>query len=216
MSARLPSDLRARVLAEARAAPSPTRGVTQKRTLIATGGGVAVTLVLFLAQHPLQLGDRGADLVLSTAGLALVVALALTQLSVRRGPSMLGRPRSHLALALAVGAAVLLASAFVVLLRGGDVETVGPKAHVACGAVSLVQGAALFAALLFPRRASDPIHPALTGAALGLAAGAWTATMAYLRCPHADSIHCLLGHVVPAVLFGMAGALIGRRYLRLR
>lgn len=224
MKADLPADLRARVLAEVERSPSPARDATRRKTAAVTAALVLLTLATFVANRPFQPGERAGDLVFSTAGLALLVALALTQLAARRGRSMLGRPRRVLVSICAAGGLVLLASAVVVLLLGdgGEVERVGrvgrvgPEMHARCGALTVVQGLALFVALLLPRRGSDPLHPAITGGALGLAAGAWTATMAYLRCPHADAAHCVAAHVVPALLFAAAGAAVGHVLLRVR
>jgi hypothetical protein len=79
-----------------------------------------------------------------------------------------------------------------------------------------VQGALPLVALLAPRRGTDPVHPAVTGAALGMTAGAWTAMMAYLRCPHPSAFHCIAAHVAPTLLLTVAGALLGHALLRVR
>jgi hypothetical protein len=78
-----------------------------------------------------------------------------------------------------------------------------------------LQGALPLLALIVPRRGTDPVHPVFTGAALGMTAGAWTAMMAYLRCPHAVSLHCIVAHVVPMLVFAFVGALLGRALLKI-
>jgi hypothetical protein len=87
---------------------------------------------------------------------------------------------------------------------------------LACGAMTIAQGALPLLALLLPRRGSDPVHPALTGAALGMTAGGWAVVMAYLRCPHAAMTHALLAHVVPTLALAALGAALGGWLLRLR
>src|SRR5690606_2494816 len=86
----------------------------------------------------------------------------------------------------------------------------------ACAALMVVQAAAPFVALLVAARATDPRHPAVTGAALGMAAGAWSATMAHLRCPHAGVVHGLVAHVAPTLVLVAVGALVGYRLVRFR
>ncbi len=89
-------------------------------------------------------------------------------------------------------------------------------ADMACAAMTLVQGALPLAALVIPRRGTNPVHPVVSGAALGMTAGAWTAMMAYLRCAHSGALHCILAHVVPTLVLTAIGALLGWLLLRVR
>jgi hypothetical protein len=50
-------------------------------------------------------------------------------------------------------------------------------------------------------------RPALTGAALGVAAGACSWLLVDLWCPVAHPEHIALGHLLPLVLLAGAGAL---------
>ena len=214
----LPADLRARVLAEAARAPSSTRREHRTRVAIVTGAGVLAAAAFFFATGGLWRGSRPVELVAFTAGFGLVAALVLTRVSAGRPRSMLGRPR-HLLLLPCVLAAPLLA--LVALAAAGlwpepAAEDVASTSHLACALLTIVQGALPLAALVVPRRGTDPVHPAITGAALGMTAGAWTATMAYLRCPHAAATHCIAAHVVPTLVLTAAGALFGRAVLKIR
>jgi hypothetical protein len=131
---------------------------------------------------------------------------------------MLGRPRGVL-LAAVVASAPLLAIVAVLaaaMWPEPAAEHVEGGVHLACGAMSVLQGALPLVALMLPRRGSDPVHPAVTGAALGMTAGAWTVVMAYLRCPHAAAMHCVLAHVVPTLILTALGAVLGWVFLRVR
>ncbi len=64
------------------------------------------------------------------------------------------------------------------------------------------------------RRFSDPTHPVLSGAALGAAAGAFSAFLVDLWCPVAYLPHLLLGHVLPLLTLTAVGAVLGRWVLR--
>ncbi len=215
---RLPADLRARVLAEVARAPSPTRREHRTKTALVAAGGVLATAALFFATGGLRLGARPVELVAFTAGLGLVAALVLTRVSARARGSMLGRPRHVLVLGAALGAPALaiVALAAAALWPGHGAEDVPSASHLSCGLLTILQGMLPFAVLLLPRRGTDPVHPMLTGAALGMAAGTWTAMMAYLRCPHAAALHCMEAHVLPTLLLAAAGALVGRKLLQIR
>ena len=214
----LSPDLRARILAEAARAPAPTRREQETRLAMLAAGGVIATLGLFFATGGLWRGARPLELVAFTAGFGLSAAVVLTRVSGRVRGSMFGRPRQVLLLGCVLGAPVL---AIVALAAGAlwpehAAEPVPGGAHLGCSLLTMLQGALPLAALLVARRGSDPVHPALTGAALGMTAGAWTAMMAYLRCPHAAVLHCVVAHVSPTLVLTAAGALLGRVLLKIR
>jgi hypothetical protein len=71
-------------------------------------------------------------------------------------------------------------------------------------------------ALVLTRRRTDPLHPSLTGAAIGSAVGASIWVLVDLNCPIAYLPHLLLGHVLPLVLITSVGAALGRRLIALR
>lgn len=214
----LPAALRERVLAEVARSPSPARREHRTRVALVAAGGALATAGLFFATGGLRQGARPLELVAFTAGLGLLAAIALTHLSAGASGSMLGRPRQVLLIGcvLAAPALAVVALAAAGLWPEHAAEDVPSSAHAACGLLAIVQGALLLATLVVPRRGSDPVHPAITGAALGMTAGAWTAMLAYLRCPHAAALHCIIAHVVPALVLTAAGALLGRMLLKIR
>ena len=82
-----------------------------------------------------------------------------------------------------------------------------------CLGLSLGMAAPLLAAFLVMRRRSDPVHPGIAGAVLGVTAGVAAGTLVDLWCPVAHVPHVLLGHILPLVLLACLGAWIGRRLL---
>lgn len=211
-------DLRARILAEAKSMPAPTRAEHQKRIAIVVGLGTLATTGLFFAMGGVVRGARPLELMAFSAGFASVAAVILTRLSGQRSKSMLPPPRSVLVTACVAAApalAVAVLAATMMWPEHAD-EDLPTKTHLACGLMTVIQGALPLVVLIVPRRGSDPVHPTITGAALGMTAGAWTAAMAYLRCPHASTSHCVLAHVVPTLVLTALGALLGRMFLRLR
>ena len=218
---RAPSaELRARVFAEVARAPSATCAEYKHRILLVAGIGAVATAALFVAVGGMSPGSRPLELVAFTVGFALVAVAVLTRLSSRSGAgrSMLGRPRSVLIAAVVASAPLLavVAALASILWPAAASEHVEGSIHLACGALSVLQGSLPLLALIVPRRGSDPVHPAVTGAALGMTAGAWTVVMAYLRCPHAALMHCVLAHVVPTLILTALGAVLGFVFLRVR
>jgi hypothetical protein len=216
---RAPSaDLRARVLAEAARTSSPTRTVHKRRIVLLATVGALATVALFVGMGGMSPGTRPVEMIAFTVGFGLVAAAVLTRLSSGEPRSMLGRPRSVLLTALVVTAPILAVVALCATMAWPDPsgEHVDGGVHLACGAISVLQGALPLFALLLPRRGTDPVHPAITGAALGMTAGAWTVVMAYLRCPHAAAMHCIVAHVVPTLILTALGAVLGWVLLRVR
>ena len=221
ISERAPAaELRARVLAEVASTPSATRAEYNRRVFLVAAIGALATVAVFMGMGGISFGTRPVEMIAFTVGFGIVAVAVLTRLSSRSGAgrSMLGWPRGAL-LAAVVGSAPLLAIVAVLatmLWPEPAAEHVEGGVHLACGAMSVLQGALPIVALLLPRRGSDPVHPVVTGAALGMTAGAWTVVMAYLRCPHADALHCLLAHVVPTLILTALGAVLGWVFLRVR
>lgn len=213
-----PTDLRARVLAQVAATPSPTRAVYKRRVMMLAAVGAIATVALFMGMGGMSPGTRPVEMIAFTVGFGLVAAAVLTRLSSDTGGSMLGRPRSVLVTAVVVTAPVLAVAALCTAFAWPEnaAEHVDSGAHLACGAISLLQGALPLVVLLLPKRGTDPVHPAITGAALGMTAGAWTVVMAYLRCPHASPMHCIVAHVVPTLILTALGAVLGSVLLRVK
>ena len=211
-------DLRARVLAEVARTPSQTRAEFTRRVLLVSAIGALATASLFFALGGLAPGTRPFELIAFTSGFGLLAAIILTRLgSISRGP-MLGPSRTML-LSIIIATAPILA---LVALGATMVwpkeaaEPVSALSTLSCGILTVVQGALPLVALLVPRRGTDPVHPAITGAALGMTAGAWTVMMSYLRCPHTAATHTIVAHVVPTLVLAGLGAGLGWLMLRLR
>ena len=212
------AELRARILEEAQKTPAPTRAEHQKRVAIVVTIGTLATTILFFAMGGFAKGARPVELMGFTAGFAMLSAIVLTRLSAPRTTSPLPKPRSVLVTACVAAAPVLAVSvlAATTMWPEADHEEISTKSHIACALMTIVQGALPLVVLIVPRRGSDPIHPVITGAALGMTAGAWTCAMAYLRCPHATASHCILAHVVPTLALTAIGAVLGKMFLRPR
>ena len=69
---------------------------------------------------------------------------------------------------------------------------------------------------LWSFRGSDPVRPALTGAALGATAASWGGAVFAIQCPRAEPIHVALAHVGPIALAAVVTAVVGSRLLALR
>jgi hypothetical protein len=186
--------------------------------LVITAIGALATALLFVGSGGMSRGTRPLEMVAFVAGSGLLAAAVLTRLSSGQRGSMLGRPRSVLLTAVVVTAPLLAVIALLAAMLWPEpaAEEVGSKVHLTCGLMTVVQGALPLVALLLPRRGSDPVHPTISGAALGMTAGAWTVVMAYLRCPHASAIHCILAHVVPTLVLAALGVLVGWLVLRVK
>jgi hypothetical protein len=72
----------------------------------------------------------------------------------------------------------------------------------------------IFAGLLWSFRTLAPTHLRAAGAAAGLAAGAWAATIYCLHCPEASAMFVLTWYSLGMLLATAAGALLGPRFLR--
>jgi hypothetical protein len=219
-------DERARLLARIRATPSPTRAQHQVRSLIAVGVAAAVMIALLLAFGGVRPGGMQASgvpvarplelMFITFAGAALIAGAGWWAL-VARGRSMLGRRTAWLALA---GAAVVLLLfgwkvAASSIFTGMTLPWPG-RPGLRCLGLSLLLGAWLLGALIVARRNSDATHPRVTGAALGVAAGACTWVLMDLWCPVAHPQHLLLGHVLPIGTMALAGAWLGHRWVGLK
>jgi len=209
-----PDALRARILAAAAHAPSPTRREGQRSALVLVAVSIAIAAIGFelvggfahSAQRPL-----GITLAMSSGWMG--AAALLTWLVLARGGSTLSRRPAWL------GAAALLAPlALLVWMRlfystyAEPYERVGYR----CLGFTLVVAATPLAAFLRFRRGIEPRRPSVLGAAAGAACGAWAGVLVDLWCPLTAPAHALVGHVLPLVLLIGVGALLGHRLLGVR
>jgi hypothetical protein len=222
-------ELRARVLAAAAAETSPTRADVGRRNLLisfvaaASGLGAFVIFTALMSEgHLLRLGgqvapdqylERPVGLVATSVGGALVVAATAVWLALRRGRSMLGRSRRRLLWGAALMPISLLAWKVGCSIAFGASMVAWPeRPGERCLALSLFVAAGPLLSFLAIRR-SAPVQPALNGAVIGFAAGAFAWVAADLWCPIAYVPHVLLGHLLPLGVLAGIGALLGRALL---
>lgn len=217
MSATLPPDLRALVLARVRETPSADVRATRRRNAIAIvlAGAAAATMIAALG---IALGGRPLPFVaLSVTGWA-AIAFAGTVVSGSRGEMMLGRARSVLVVcALALAPALFSWMMGCAALWPGVSDRPGTlQTHVACLVATMILSLGPTLALSYMRRGSDPVHPRATGAAIGAAAGAWGGVLIDMHCPISRPLHVALAHVMPVVIYATIGALLGARLFGVR
>ncbi|HEX8794938.1 MAG TPA: NrsF family protein [Polyangiaceae bacterium] len=219
MSAPGPSaELRARVLAAARAEPVPTRSAGFARRTAAVAVGVAASLlVLAYIGGPKPDGRPMGYFVAIIALWSLVVAAA-TWGGVSRGRSMLGRSTAvRVVIAALTPAALVVAALAAAMLWPAMVSDPSTMSdHLFCLGLGSLMAVGPLVAFALVRRGSDPVAPRLTGAALGAVAGAWGGLFIELRCGHASFEHVVLGHVVPVVVMTLLGALIAGSVVSVR
>ncbi|USI73497.1 DUF1109 domain-containing protein [Sphingomonas morindae] len=83
-----------------------------------------------------------------------------------------------------------------------------------CPWLVLVLAAPIFIGLLWSFRRLAPTRLRAAGAAAGLAAGAWAATIYCIHCPEVSALFVLTWYSLGIVLAALAGALVGPRLLR--
>jgi hypothetical protein len=205
------------VLSSVAAATPPTRPQVLRSRIWMFGAGIAGALVIFFLKGGVRATNRPPMLVaLTSLGTSLFVGLGMWFLFTRRGRSTLRRPP-----VVVLSVAVLATVAFVGWRYGvsslfGLADQWPTRPGLRCMALSIMTGALpLFAALVAWRR-TDPITPAMTGAAFGAGAGLGSAVLVDLWCPVSYMPHLLLGHVLPIAVLAGVGALVGWRFLRPR
>jgi hypothetical protein len=213
----LPPDLRASILAEAKKVPSPNRSETRRANTIALVMGVA-TSVTMIAALGLTLGGRPLPFVLLTLVGWAAIALATSVVGEGRGETMLGRARVVVVVFALAAAPAIFAWVMGCTIGWPEVrEGAGTiRQHVACLLATLLLSTGPLVALAFVRRASDPVHPRATGAAIGAAAGAWGGVLIDMHCPLTQPMHVALAHVAPVVIYATIGALVGSRLFGVR
>jgi hypothetical protein len=214
-----PSDLRSRVLDAVAREPAPANTVGARRRLFVVARGIAVASLVWIAVmiHGPEARGRPLGYVMELDGLWLALAVLATWAGVSRGRSMLGRPTSwKLIVATLTPVALLLAWVPIAIawprtLHDGS----GPRAHIICVVMTCVFAAGPLVAFARLRRASDPVSPRLTGAALGAAAGAWGAVAHALVCGYTSPVHIVVGHVLPVAVLAAVGVVVGDRVVAL-
>ena len=209
--------LKRRVMAAVRAETVPTRASERWRAQLLVAVCAALALAIFVHFGGIRMYDRPALLVVTTyLGLCALTGAAVS-IAVSRGRSMLGRSTAILIALIVASPLLLLAWKVAVTVPFGP-EMMAPwpgRPGFRCLGLGLAMGAPLLFAFVVLRRRSDPVHPGLGGAALGMAAGITAATLVDLWCPVAYLPHLLLGHVLPLLALALFGAAAGKRFLGL-
>jgi hypothetical protein len=207
------AELKARVLAAAARETSPDRRAVSRRVMRAWVGAAALCGTLFVVIGGLRAVERPLAFVLGTAAGWAGIAMGASWASARRG-RMLGR---SLGLFLSAVVTPIALGIWYLAWVDGWGQGFGPPAPPSrafvCLTLSLVLAVGPFAVLTLGRRATDPIHPRVAAAAMGVTAGAWAGVMMDLHCEHADLFHVMVGHVAPALVLAVVGALLGEQLL---
>jgi hypothetical protein len=209
-------ELRSRILGAIRDVPAPPRAVVLRRRAIAFV--IAFVPLIAFEMYDLRLGDRPLGFVVANVTGWALLAFVATLGAVGRGTSMLGRPRGWLiaiALLLPPLLLALAALAYGPWPQAMTIDCTG-AGDMNCCAFTLGLAVGPLAAFAYARRESDPVHPRLTGAALGASAGAWAAVSMALHCPVTSLRHVVVGHIVPVVAFALIGLLVGSKVLAVR
>ncbi len=207
--------LRRRLLAAIRSEPAPTRQAVRRRAWLLIGLGITVALATFVQVGGIRRYDRPAMLVVGTCLGWSAIASVAAWIGVARGGSTLGRSTATLVtLIVATPLALLAWKVGVTASFGRQMLAPWPtRPGFRCLWLSLAMAVPLLVAFVAVRRRSDPVHPGIAGAALGVTAGAAAGTLVDLWCPVGFVPHVLLGHILPLLVVAALGAWAGRRFL---
>jgi hypothetical protein len=205
------------VLLAASLEDAPPRARVRRRDAWLLLSACVLPLLIFLAVGGMREAPRPPALVLRTSLGAAAIALGCGVVGLSRGRSTLGRARAWL-FGVAVSAPLaLFAWKIVTSAQFVDMMLQWPaRIGLRCFWLSCVMAAWPLAAVVLTRQKSDPVHPALTGAAIGAAVGAGLWVLVDLSCPVAYVPHLLLGHVLPLLLITSTGAALGQRFIAMR
>ena len=167
------TDHKSQLLAEIRRRPSLTRRAWLLRAALFTALSLSLTLAIFFAAGGVRQAPRPLELVFATAsGAACIAVMALAGV-LGRGSVGLGRTRGTL-LALMIGTPLLLL-AWKWGVSATSAVNLAPwpeRPGLRCMQLSLLTGLPPLLALTWLWRDRDPVNGTLTGAAMGVAAGA--------------------------------------------
>jgi hypothetical protein len=204
-------ELRTRTMAAVRRHPSRTHRAFRAHAILLMTSSVAVSLVIFFLAGGLRAAPRPESLVAGTLGGALAIAVLSVFAGLHRGRSMLPRPGWQLVLLVVLVPAALFAWKIAWSARYPGMMVDWPeRPGLRCFVLTVAMGISPLASLVLLYRNSEPVRPGLVGAAMGVAVGAVTWVFLELWCPVAYPHHLLIGHVAPALLLAMIGAVLGR------
>ncbi len=202
----------------ARDVPPVSRHALGRRLLFGLAGGAVVTVLLIAV----ILGFRG-DLGLAMRGFAFwlkwtyTISLGLGALTM---VARLARPQP---VRLTAFWPVAIPFVLLVLVAIAEMAHVPPADWLSmwlghtwkkCPWLVLLLSAPIFVGLLWSFRRLAPTRLRAAGAAAGLAAGAWAATLYCLHCPEVSALFVLTWYSLGILLAAALGALVGPRLLR--
>jgi len=203
-------DLKRRILAAVQAEPAPTRNAVRRRGWVTFAICAPVALAIFVQAGGVRAYDRPALLVALTCMGWIVAASAAAALGLARRRSTV----SLVTLIVALPLALLVWKIGVTVPFGQQMMVPWPgRLGFRCLGLTLAMASAFLVAFVVMRRRSDPVHPGIAGAVLGITAGVAAGTFVDLWCPVAHLPHVLLGHILPLVVLALVGAWVGRRLL---
>ena len=211
-----PAQLKSLVMAATAREASPSRHAVERRRALSWFAAGLWMLLVFGGLGGMRAVERPIAFVLGTAAGWAALSLVATW-GASRGGSMLGRPRSAL-LCVVVATPLLLEAWYVGSVARSDITVVASpvSASLRCVLATLAMALPPLALLLLGRKGGDPIHPRVTGAAIGVVSGAWAAVLIDLHCERVDFAHVTLGHVLPVVGLALVGGARGGTWLRVR
>ncbi|MCG8557908.1 MAG: NrsF family protein [Proteobacteria bacterium] len=212
-------DLREAVLRKVAAEPSSVRRDVRRTNWCLALMAVGLMVAEFLLVGGIREwgAPRPLSLLVGTALGTAALAAPAAWLAAARGRSSLGRPAGLLlCVALATPAAVFVWKTLYTSLFDSGLADWPDRFGNKCLAISFTMGTIALVAWVYAKRGSDPVHPRILGAALGVAAGAAAAMLVDLWCPVGHPRHVAYGHILPMLLLGAFGLLLGARFLDLR
>ena len=194
------------------------RSAIGRRLAVGVGAGAVVAILLLIASLGVRpdLSDAMGSFAfwtkwIYTASLSLV-ALAVTAQLARPD----GGPIRWLWI-LAVPVILLTAIGVVELARTPPAEWLAMwlgRSWMVCPWIVVVLAMPIFAGLLWSFRRMAPTRLRAAGAAAGLSAGAFAATVYCVHCPEVSAIFVLTWYSLGILLAALIGALLGPRLLR--
>lgn len=199
------------------AQPATTRRELRVRNVVLFTFAAGFVAEIFYWWGGMRAAPRPAYLVLETAlGAACIAAVSTWALFGQRR-SMLGRSAIFLGVAgLVTPFALFLWKILASSREPGMMDIWTTRAGFKCLRLSLEMGIFPLLAMALVRKNTDPNHPRLTGATLGVAAGACAWVFTDLWCPVAYVPHLLLGHVLPITVLAILGAALGHWLIGVR
>lgn len=207
--------LKARILARVESTPSLTRSQAWRRKLGLSALALLASATLLLLSALPALGGAGWTGPRWASALALPPVLLALQQAWARGASM--RARSSLRYGLAVLATPYVLMGLSLLGEGGsEVAPPGPRGLLRCAVALFLAGLLPLFAVAWLRRDAEPERAGAMGAALGVALGAAAWVVHSTACSSAEPLSLLFGHVLPLLLLGATGEVLGARWMTLR